>query len=244
MQQAFAVVLTVALVGLTACASSTAPPRPSALRGDNLQRVVIVGSGESKFTMTPEPAERGRKFDGIVDEVAKWIPNGYGAMLAPLAKMVYSTISSIVDAKGGTASVAHAAEVSPRSVVADAFARRLKASGQFAEVRAVEREPIGDERRRTDAIIHLTVPAWGLVRVREGKPDLLAGYADVRAQMVVRETGTVVWEHEEDVTHAERLPLQAFTRDAEFARQELLEVLERAGQRVANEFLYVRGAGR
>jgi len=90
----------------------------------------------------------------------------------------------------------------------------------------------------------VTVPAWGLVRVREGKPDLLAGFADVRAQMVVRETGTVVWEHDEDVTHPERLPLQAFTRDSEFARQGLLEVLERAGQRVANEFLYARGAGR
>jgi hypothetical protein len=128
--------------------------------------------------------------------------------------------------------------------VADAFARRLKASGQFAEVRTAEREPVGDERRRADAIIRVAVPAWGLMRVREGKPDLMAGYADVRAQMVVRETGTVVWEHDEDVTHAERLPLQAFTRDGEFARQGLLEVLERAGQRVANEFLYARGAGR
>jgi hypothetical protein len=244
MRRAFAIVFTVAMVGLTGCASPTASPQPSALRGDNLQRVVIVGSGDSKFTMARESTERGRKFNGIVDEVAKWIPNGYGAMLAPIAKMVYSTISSIADAKGGPASVSHAAEVSPRSVVADAFARRLQASGQFAEVRAVEREPVGDERRRADAIIRLTVPAWGLVRVREGKPDLLASYADVRAQVVVRETGTVVWEHEEDVTHAGRLPLQAFTRDGELARQELLDVLERAGQRVASEFLYARGAGR
>ena len=103
---------------------------------------------------------------------------------------------------------------------------------------------MGDERRHVDAIIRVTVPAWGLVRVREGKPDLLAGFADVRAQVVVRATGTVVWEHDEDVTHPERLPLQAFTRDADLARHELLEVLERAGQRVANEFLYARGSGR
>lgn len=239
-----AVVLVVSMVGLSGCASSTPPPRASGVRGENLHRIVIVGSGESKFTMMHDSAEAGRTFDGIVNEVVKWIPAGYGAVLAPLAKIIYSAINSSAEAKRGTAAASHVGEVSPRSVVADAFARRLEASGQFEEVRTAEREPVGDERRRVDAIIRLTVPAWGLMRVREGKPDLLAGFADVRAQMVVRATGTVVWEHDEDVTHAERLPLQAFTRDGDFARHELLEVLERAGQRLANEFLYARGADR
>jgi hypothetical protein len=84
----------------------------------------------------------------------------------------------------------------------------------------------------------------GIVRVREGKPDMMAAYADARAQVVVRPTGVVVWEHDEDVTHPERLPLQALTDDGELTRQELKEVLERAGQRLANEFLYARSAGR
>jgi hypothetical protein len=52
----------------------------------------------------------------------------------------------------------------------------------------------------------------------------------------------VVWEHDEDVTHGERLPLQTFTSDSAVARQALVEVLERAGQRLANELLYVRSA--
>ena len=82
------------------------------------------------------------------------------------------------------------------------------------------------------------------LRVREGEPDLLSAFADVRAQMVLRGTGVVVWEDNEDVTNPERLPLEAFTKDREFTRHELTEVLERAGQRLASELLYARGAGR
>jgi hypothetical protein len=239
--RALAAFLVAFLVALSGCATSAPAPRTSEVRGDSLHRVVIVGSGESKFTMVHAGAQATQTFDGIVAEVIKWIPANYGAIVAPIAKIVSSVINSSAEAKRSAAAESHVGAVSPRSVVADAFARRLEASGQFAEVRAAEREPVGDDRRHIDAIIRLTVPAWGLVRVREGKPDLLAGFADVRAQMVVRGTGTVVWEHEEDVTHAERLPLQAFTRDAEFARQGLIEVLERAGERMANEFLYARG---
>ena len=115
---------------------------------------------------------------------------------------------------------------------------------QHDQVRTLEREPVGEDRRRTDAIVRVTVPAWGLVRVREGEPDLLSAFADVRAQMVLRGTGVVVWENNEDVTNPERLPLAAFTKDREFTRHELTEVLERAGQRLASELLYARGAGR
>jgi hypothetical protein len=81
------------------------------------------------------------------------------------------------------------------------------------------------------------------LRVRQGKPDLLAAFADVRAQLVALETGAVLWEHAEDVTHPDRLPLRAFSRDREFARQVTTEVLERAGRRLASEYLYTRGAG-
>jgi hypothetical protein len=242
MMPTLALVLVVAMVGLSGCASSAPPPPTSGVRGTDLQRIVIVGSGESKFTMIHDSPEAAKTFDGIVNEVLKWIPASYGAILGPLAKIASSAISSGAKAKREAAAASQVGAVSPAAVVADAFVRRLQASGQFADVRAVEREPVGDARRQADAIIRVTVPAWGLVRVREGKPDLLAGFADVRGQMVVRATGTVLWEHDEDVTHGERLPLQAFTRDADFARHELLEVLERAGQRMASELLYARGA--
>jgi hypothetical protein len=118
------------------------------------------------------------------------------------------------------------------------------ATGRFDQVRTLDREPVGEDRRQADALVRLTVPAWGLVRVREGKPELVAAYADVHAQVDVRPTGVAVWEHNEDVTHAERLPLPTFTADGDLLRQELIEVLERAGQRLANEFLYARRVGR
>jgi hypothetical protein len=135
-------------------------------------------------------------------------------------------------------------QVSPRTIVADAFARHLAESRQLGDVRMLERELVGDERRAVDVIVRVSVPTWGILRVREATPDLLAGFADVRAQIVVPTTGTVLWEYAEDVTHPDRLPLGAFTGESDVARSELVEVLERAGQRLATEFLYARGVAR
>jgi hypothetical protein len=132
----------------------------------------------------------------------------------------------------------------PPNVVAGAFARALVATGWTREVRMLEREPVGAERSGADAVVRLSVPSWGLLRVRQGKPDLLAAFADVRAQVVTLETGAVLWEHQEDVTHPDRLPLRAFSRDREFARQAMTEVLERAGRRLASEYLYTQSVGR
>ena len=134
----------------------------------------------------------------------------------------------------------HARDIVPAAVVAEAFSRALATSGRFDEVRMLAREPIGEERRAIEAMARVIVPAWGIVRVREGAPELMAAYADIRAQIVARPAGTVVWEHHEDVTHGERLPLQAFSTDKDLARQALLDVLERAGQRLATELLYAR----
>jgi hypothetical protein len=198
-----------------------------------VRRLAVVPSGDSKFTMVSakKKVDAGR----VLDEIVKWYPKA--AALAPLAKAVQWGINWLAD-EGRSAGAA------PGAAVADAFARTLLASGRFDQIQTLEREPTGEDRQQIDALVRVTVPALGVLRVREGKPDMMAAYADARAQVVVRPTGVVVWEHEEDVTHAERLPLQAFTGDGELARQQLKEVLERAGQRLANEFLYARSAGR
>jgi hypothetical protein len=62
--------------------------------------------------------------------------------------------------------------------------------------------------------------------------------------MVIGGTGVVVWENSEDVTDPERLPLESFARDRRFTRQQLIDVLERAGQQLATELLYARGVWR
>ena len=97
----------------------------------------------------------------------------------------------------------------------------------------------------TDGVeqVELTQP-WKAVEQEGGEPDLISGFADVRAQLVVRSTGVVLWEAGEDVTDPERLPLASFTGDKQFTRHHLVEVLERAGQRLANELVYARSAGR
>lgn len=234
---ALAFALAIVMSGCASSAPAPAPrPRPSGAAFDDVRRVVVVMSGESRFTVMQESKEPGRAFD----EVMKWLP--YKEVLAPIAKAVYWGITWLIDADRAAGTVPQ--DVVPGAVVADAFARTLQVSGPFNQIVALDREPVGDERRHADAIVRLTVPSWGLMRVREGNPDLVAGFADVRALMVLRETGVVVWEHEEDVTHPERLPLDAFRRDRALTRQELIDVLERAGRRLANELVYARNGGR
>jgi hypothetical protein len=241
MLRAFTAALIIATLSLWGCASSAPPPRPSARPFDDVRRIVIVVSGESSFAIVDHPVEPGRTFD----EVLKWIPwLPYRAALGPAAKLVHQGINWVLGADRAATAAPSLDGVSPRSVVAGAMAQTLEASGWFDEVRAVEREPVGEERRRVDAIVRVTVPAWGLLRVREGEPGLLSGFVDVRGQMAVRGTGVVVWENSQDVTNPEQIPLDTFMRDRDFARQEMTDVLERAGQRLANELLYARGAGR
>src|SRR5262245_8263641 len=238
MKKVFAVLLVLTTISFGGCASSAPAPPASPRSFDNVRRLAIVASGESRFAVLEHSVEPGRTFD----EILKWNP--YRAVLAPIMRLVHQGINWALESDRASATSRHVARLSPRTTVAEALARALQASGRFDGILTIAREPVGEDRRRADAIVRLAVPAWGLVRVREGEPDLLSAFADVRAQMVLRGTGGVVWENTEDVTNPERLPLEAFTRDPELARQELTDVLERAGQRLASELLYARSAGR
>jgi hypothetical protein len=226
-----------ALLVVSGCASSVPPTPPTARPAEGARRIAVVATGDSKFTVVEHRSEPGRTFD----EVVKWTPYQW---LRPLGALVQSGVNWLLDSGRAATTAADVGGVAPREVVAEVLSRRLQASASFDDVRMLEGEPVGEERQRSDALIRVTVPAWGLVRVREGNPDLLSAFADVRAQMVIPGTGVVVWESSEDVTDPERLPLESFTRDRQLTRQQLIDVLERAGQRLASELLYARGAGR
>ena len=233
------VVVALGLAFVSGCASSSPPPAPRPRASNavaDVRRLVVVTTGESKFTVLQETTDPGREFDDVV----KWFP--FKDVLVPIARAVYSGLSALINADRAAGTVPK--DVVPGAVVTEAFARALQASGPFNQIVATDREPVGDERRRADAIVRLAVPSWGLMRVREGNADAVAGFADVRAQMVLRETGVVVWEHEEDVTQPGRLSLDAFKRDRALTRQELVDVLERAGRRLASELLYARDGAR
>jgi hypothetical protein len=217
------------------CASSppapSPPPRADAL--DGVRNIVVVASGESRFSVAP----RGNQGPGAeFDQIMKWLP--YKEILVPLAHAVYWGVSWLMETTRASSTVP--SDVAPAAVVADAFTRSLDGRGPFTRVVATNREPVGDARRSADAILRVTVPSWGVVGVRESTAQMVAAFADVRAQIVVPETGVVVWEHEEDVTHPEQLPLQALTADRALARDQLVGVLKRAGRRLANELVYVR----
>jgi hypothetical protein len=237
MRRARSGVLAVLLLSLWGCAAAP-PQRPSARPFDDVRRLAIVASGESSLSVVGHNAQPGRTFD----EIMTWYPTK--PWLRPLAKLLHQSINWALEFDQ-TATVARSVEgISPRTVVAAAMAQKLRASGWFEEIRTFEREQSAEDRRRDDAIVRVMVPAWGVVRVRDGEPDLLAGFADVRGHMMRSGTGVIMWEENQDVTSPEQFPLAMFMKDQDFARQEMVDVLERAGQRLANELMYALGAGR
>jgi hypothetical protein len=233
-----AAVLSVVLLILSSCAAPARPPDVVRVRPpEALPPVVVVSTGDSRFSVTYGDGP----LDPALDDVLRWIP--YAAAWRALAQVVHCSVNRVSEAERQAATASHVRDIVPPDIVAGSFSRALAATGLIREVRMLDREPIGAERRGVDVVVRLSVPRWGLLRVREAKPDLLAAFADIRAQIVVLETGAVLWELDEDVTHPDRLPLRAFTRDHEFTRQAMLEVLDRAGRRLASEYLYARSAG-
>lgn len=231
----------VAVVGLllSGCASAT-PPRPTLPSFGHVRHLAVVVSGDSQFTVVDESAEPGRTFERILS----WPLLGPSRWLRPIADLVHRGLNWLLETDRTASAAVDLGAASPRSLVAAAFTQALEDSGRFEGVRTYAREPVGEDRRRTDAIVRVTVPAWGLVRVQAGEPALLSAFADVRAEMVLPASGVVVWSDSQDVTDPERLPLRSFTGDREFTRQQLIGVLERAGQRLASELLYAQGGGR
>ena len=127
--------------------------------------------------MAEDRVEPGRTFD----EILKWHP--YGGALRPVARLVHRAINKVRDADQAATAARNVEGVSPGSTIARAMARTLEGSGEFNEIRILEREPSGEDRPRDDgALVRVTVPAWGVIRVREGDPDLVSGFADVQAQ--------------------------------------------------------------
>jgi hypothetical protein len=238
--RAVAVLLVASLVAVTGCASS-APPRPAGHSFDHVRQLAVVVTGESSFTVQADNAEPGRTFNQILG----WgIFGSDSSWLRPVAELVHRGINWLLDLDRTNDAKVDLGDLTPRSAVGAAFVRALEDSRRFDEIRAYGREPVGEDRKRADAIVRITVPSWGFVRIQEGNPELVSAFADVRAEMVAPGAGVTIWELREDVTDAERVPLTAFTKDREFARAQLLAVLGRAGQRLASELLYARGAGK
>jgi hypothetical protein len=232
------VLLVAAVSGCASSAPPPPPPRPSTtVPLDGLRRIVVVGSPGSRFAAAAQTSSASADQARILDEVLKWIP--YKDVIGPIARILHQGITWLMDSE--RASTTAPREVSPAVVVAKAFAETLLASGPSPHILVTDREPVGEARREADAIVRVTVPSWGVVRVQEGTPPLVGAFADVRAEMVVRDTGVVVWLHDEDVTHPERVPAEVFTRDRAAARERLTEVLERAGRRLAHELVYAQG---
>src|SRR4029434_4702170 len=238
MHRAVAVLLVLIVVVLSGCAS-TSPPQPTARPFENLRQLVVVASGDTTFAVTEHSAEHRRTFD----EIFKWGSCG-GWWWKPAADLAHRGINWLLQLNRKSDASAGLGGVSPREVVAADSASTILASGQYDEISTLTAEPIGDDRWGADAIVRLGVPAWGLVRVREGEPDPHSAVAGVRGELVLRGTGVVVWKRTEDVTDLERVPFTTFTADRKFTRQQLIDVLERAGQRLASELLYARSAGR
>jgi hypothetical protein len=238
------VALVVLIAVLSGCAASPPPPIPSpppaAFPLDSLDRVVVVTAGESRFASAKTSSVSSSLDDSfrIFGEVMKWVPSSWG-WAVPMAQLLRQGIGWLME-EG--AQKAAPKEVSPAAVVASTFAQTVLTGGASrARIVVTDREPTADARKDVDAIVRIAVPAWGVMRVQDGTPPLMGAFADVRAEMLLRETGVVVWRHEEEITHPERVPEGALRSDPDAARARLAEVLERAGRRMGSELVYAMG---
>src|SRR5215475_4729055 len=110
------VLLAVAIVGLSACASSAPPPPPAPRSGPvgDVRRLAVVPSGESKFTTAgTNKFDVGRAFA----ELMKWYPKA--SLYAPLAMAVEYGINWLSEQGRSADTAPHARGVSPGVVVAD-----------------------------------------------------------------------------------------------------------------------------
>ena len=220
------------------CASSRAPsPPPQAHPLGDIQRLAIVSVGASGVALVEHRSEPGRTFD----EIAKWHP--YGVAFRPLVGLVHRGINSVLKVDQQAALAQSVDDVAPGDIVVSAMARRLRAAGSFHDVRTPRSEPVGDDRQAGEAVVRVTVTAWGVVRVRDGDDALVSSFSDIAATAAVPGTGVVLWQHQEDATGADQMPSASFKKDARVAREQIRDVLERAGERLAAELLYARGAG-
>src|ERR1043166_8170346 len=146
MKKAFAVLVVLAMFPVGGCASSSPAPHARLRAYDNVRRLAIVPSGETRLAVLGHSSEPGRTFD----EILKWNP--YRAVLAPIMRLVHQGINWALESDRVSAASHHIDHLSPRTVVTDALARALEASGRYDQIRTLEREPVGEDRRRKGAI--------------------------------------------------------------------------------------------
>src|SRR5437879_13911062 len=73
--------LVLVLGSLWGCASSAPTPRPAARPFDNVRRVAVVVTGDSRFTVLEHRAEPGKTFDAVLG----WTP--FKSLLQPFAML-------------------------------------------------------------------------------------------------------------------------------------------------------------
>src|SRR4029453_11383947 len=127
MHRAVAVLLVLIGVVLSGGAS-TSLPEPTTRPFEDLRRLVVVASGDTTFAVAENSAEPGRTFD----EILKW--GSLGGWWKPAADLAHRGINWLLQLNRKSDASAGLGGVSPREVVAAAFASTLLASGQYDEI--------------------------------------------------------------------------------------------------------------
>jgi hypothetical protein len=230
---AVAVVLVLSLAA--ACAPVGQATRPSTSQMAGIRRLAVVVAPDSEFTVLKE-----RRGGAGGAAVAGAVGGLVGVLLAGA---VHSGITADKDRAHAAAVAPHVGGLAPPTILAASMLGALRASGAFTAVELLEQSPPAPDRSRFDGVLVVRLPAWGLVVVSDN-PDRVSAFVELAVQMTPAEGGPTIWEESHTALGRERLPLETFKGDASLTRQELTATLETAGQRLAYELLYPRGAPR
>jgi len=239
--RAFAINLLCAMVSVVSgCGTGTQVLRPNAPQIAAVQTIQILGAGVADFTVINDR-------DPVQLTAAQMAGQtlALGIFLTPM--LVVGGIGAIHSSTMAKRDEAHTAAiaqnvqgVSARSLLLASFIGALERSGRFRTIEILEQEPT--EAGKADAFIVLNLISYGLMRVVKGDPDSLCGFAIVQARMRLPSEPQVVWDEVEETLAHQRYPLDTFKQDPALTRRELIGALEAAGQRLAFELLYPRGA--
>lgn len=217
------VILPFGLLILTACGPvhTTLALRADALR--EVKKLAVIVPDDGSFTVIRERA------------TATAAP---AILFGVIGAAVAAAHNEALDSSAAEALSPHLGGFSSRSELRGILAKTLKESVRFSEVQMLDQKLPAAEARKYDAVLTVRIMRWGLRAPAPTESEALAAFAEIQAQMMRVENGETLWEERDTVVGQGRHGLAAYQQDRNLLRQELQDMIEKAGYRVAMQLLY------
>lgn len=216
-------VLVALLCLVPACGPVHTTVRPQAGALAKVTSVAVVVPPDGEFTVYYERAKA----------------TATGAVLFGLVgAAVSSSYNSSEDGKIADALRPQLAGFSCHDTFRAAIARVLAESNRFAEVRVLDKEPPEAEKAKYGAIATFRFVSWGVRLVDRTGRERVSSFVDIMASLRKPGADDPLWKENASVIGKGKHVLSDFRDSPEVTRREIVEVVEDAAYRMANNLIY------